>query len=247
MDIETTFWAVAIVVFLIWMAFASPIRGDIGEGTVARRLKSLPSNKYAVFNDIMLKTGRGSVQIDHIVVSQYGIFVVETKNISGIITGTEHSENWTKTDNGRRYEFFNPITQNAGHINALAHKLNIPTSKFISVIAFSTRGRLMFHQLPSSVVYIPQVAGKIKCYHDVKLSVKRANEIADQIQKIKKYKLVSNRQHIIDVENAIAARNKKISANICPVCNGRLVLRKGKYSEFFGCSNYPKCKYTRSK
>ena len=92
MDIETTFWAVAIVVFLIWMAFASPIRGDIGEGTVARRLKSLPSNKYAVFNDVMLKTGRGSVQIDHIVVSQYGIFVVETKNISGIITGTEHTE-----------------------------------------------------------------------------------------------------------------------------------------------------------
>ena len=247
LDFEITLWAILILAFLLWMAFGAPLRGDIGEGTVARRLKSLPGNKYTVFNDVMVKTGRGSVQIDHIVVSQYGIFVIETKNIAGIITGTEHSENWTKVDNGRKYEFFNPITQNMGHINALAHKLNVPTSKFISIIAFSTRGRLMFHQLPTPVVYIPQVTGKIKCYRDVKLSVRRANEIADQIQKIKKYKLVSNRQHIRDVETAIAMRGRKIAAGICPSCGGRLTLRRGGYGEFWGCSNYPKCKYTRHK
>lgn len=246
-ELEITFWSILILAFLLWMAFGAPLRGDIGEGTVARRLKSLPCNKYTVFNDVMVKTGRGSVQIDHIVVSQYGIFVIETKNISGIISGTENGENWTKTDNGRRYEFFNPITQNTGHINALAHKLNVPTSKFISIIAFSTRGRFMCRQLPDSVIYIPQVAGKIKCYRDIKLSVKRANEIADQIQKIKKYKQVSNRQHICDVQNAIAMRGRKIAAGICPSCGGRLTIRHGQYGDFWGCSNYPKCKYTRHK
>ncbi len=246
-DPELTFWAVLTVSFLIWMAFGAPLRGDIGEGTVARHLKNLPGNKYTVFNDVMVKTGRGSVQIDHIVVSVYGIFVIETKNISGIITGTEHGESWLKTDHGRKYEFFNPITQNTGHINALAHKLNVPASKFISIIAFSTRGRLMFHQLPTPVVYIPQVTGKIKCYRDIKLSAKRANEIADQIQKIKKYKLVSNRQHIADVEKARAERYNKIANGICPSCGGRLTLRRGQYGEFWGCSNYPNCKYTRRK
>lgn len=30
----------------------------------------------------------------------------------------------------------------------------------------------------------------------------------------------------------------------CPHCDGHLVLRKGPYSEFYGCSNFPECRYT---
>ena len=235
------------VLFFIWLAFANPIRGDIGEGTVARRLKSLPYNKYIVFNDVMIKTPHGSVQIDHIVVSQYGIFVIETKNMSGFISGAEYAENWVKTQNGRKYEFFNPIRQNQSHINALRYKLDLPESKFISIIAFSTRGRLLFRELPRSVIYIPHVVGKIKCYRDIKLSVARVNDVAQQIQKIKKYKQVSNRQHVIDVASAVANKNKKIKSGICPSCGNKLVLRHGQYGDFYGCANFPKCKYTTHK
>jgi 5-methylcytosine-specific restriction endonuclease McrA len=32
---------------------------------------------------------------------------------------------------------------------------------------------------------------------------------------------------------------------LCPLCAGRLVLRKGKFGQFYGCSGYPKCKYTK--
>lgn len=31
----------------------------------------------------------------------------------------------------------------------------------------------------------------------------------------------------------------------CPFCNAPLVLRTGKYGRFYGCSNYPRCKYTK--
>ena len=235
------------VIFLMWLAFSNPLKTNIGEGTVACHLKTLPRNKYIVFNDVMIKMGRGSTQIDHIVVSQYGIFVIETKNISGFINGTEFAENWTKTHHGRNYTFFNPITQNRGHINALAHKLGIPKTKFIPIIVFSMNSRLMLPQMSVPVVYTPQVAGRIKCYRDVKLSVPQANKIAAQIQKIKQYKSVSNREHILDVQRAINDKKKKIAARICPNCGGRLVLRHGAFGDFLGCSNYPRCKYTYHK
>lgn len=32
---------------------------------------------------------------------------------------------------------------------------------------------------------------------------------------------------------------------ICPKCGGNLITRNGKYGEFIGCSNYPKCKYIK--
>ena len=235
------------VLFLMWVAFSAPLKGNFGEGTVAHHLKSLPSNKYVVFNDVMVKTGRGSTQIDHIVVSQYGIFVIETKNIQGNIIGKYKSENWVKSYHGRNYEFFNPIIQNQGHINALCHKLNLPASKFISIIVFSVRGRLLLPQMPVPVVYTTQVAGRIKCYRDVKLNVAQVNEIADRIKRLKTYKEVSNRQHIQDVKKSIAEKNRKIAFMICPRCGGRLVSRHSQYGEFLGCSNYPKCNYTKNK
>jgi ssDNA-binding Zn-finger/Zn-ribbon topoisomerase 1 len=38
--------------------------------------------------------------------------------------------------------------------------------------------------------------------------------------------------------------NRKMENNICPKCGGRLVLRNGKYGQFKGCDNFPKCKFT---
>lgn len=36
---------------------------------------------------------------------------------------------------------------------------------------------------------------------------------------------------------------KVVEGRVCPECGSPLVYRKGKYGEFIGCSNYPKCKY----
>lgn len=38
---------------------------------------------------------------------------------------------------------------------------------------------------------------------------------------------------------------KNIMANACPKCNHVMVVRKSKYSEFLGCSNYPNCRETK--
>ena len=66
------------------------IRGHIEEKKVSAFLATLPSYEYKIFNDILLATESGTTQIDHIVVSRFGIFVIETKSYRGWITGNEN-------------------------------------------------------------------------------------------------------------------------------------------------------------
>ena len=37
----------------------------------------------------------------------------------------------------------------------------------------------------------------------------------------------------------------KYDASVCPECGGKLREKNGQYGSFIGCSNYPKCRYTR--
>ncbi|WP_350617509.1 nuclease-related domain-containing protein, partial [Pseudomonas sp. HY7a-MNA-CIBAN-0227] len=68
----------------------------------------------------------GSTQIDHVIVSIYGIFVIETKNYKGWIFGNEKQRQWTQAfPNGRKYKFQNPLRQNYLHIKTLADLLEL--------------------------------------------------------------------------------------------------------------------------
>ena len=52
------------------------------------------------------------------------------------------------------------------------------------------------------------------------------------------------REHQISVQTADGTED---SRELCPVCReGFMVTRKGKYGDFLGCTNYPKCKNTRN-
>lgn len=50
------------------------------------------------------------------------------------------------------------------------------------------------------------------------------------------------RQRHIDEINQ---KKDAVRAGICPRCGGELVRRNGKYGEFIGCSNFPRCRYTQ--
>ena len=66
--------------FTIWLGITRPARrGKAGENKVSRILKGLPTEKYRIINDILIKNLYGTTQIDHVVLSEYGIFVMETK------------------------------------------------------------------------------------------------------------------------------------------------------------------------
>ena len=70
---------VVLAVKLLWKTYFPVLKGRFGEKLVADTLAQLPP-LYRVINDLMLRTDWGTTQIDHVVISPHGIFVIETKS-----------------------------------------------------------------------------------------------------------------------------------------------------------------------
>ena len=87
---------ILILVIFIYRLYIPKIKGIIGEKSISSILFFLDNSKYIVINNVVLKKGNNYAQIDHLVISDFGIFVIETKNFKGWIVGNENSEYWTQ-------------------------------------------------------------------------------------------------------------------------------------------------------
>lgn len=167
------------------MSLKSTFKGFLGETVinVAMWLK-LDKNVYHRLNGITLpRANGGSTQIDHIIVSVYGIFVIETKNYKGWIYGSEKQKQWTQSfPNGSKFKFQNPLRQNYLHIKTLADLLGLELSYFHSMIAFigecelKTRDELPEHVLTGGMVsYVKKKQDEILTENEVKSIVEQIN------------------------------------------------------------------------
>lgn len=111
-------------------------KGVDGEIRVALDIATLNRAEYHAVHNVTVMVEDGSTQIDHVVISKYGIFVVETKNYTGWIFGREREPKWSRSANGQTNSFQNPIRQNVRHIKSLAKLLGVEEYLFHSVIAF---------------------------------------------------------------------------------------------------------------
>lgn len=132
------FWMVPVVVLIAYVG--SPrFRGTMGEDRVRRLLTgSLPGNQYTVLSGLVVPAGGGTRRIPHLVVSQFGLFVVESVYRPGRITGSRVQDLWTQRKWGRSHRFDNPIHQNELAIGALKQQLDVPDLWFHSVVVFSS-------------------------------------------------------------------------------------------------------------
>ena len=128
-------------------------KGDVGEQIVkVAVLSKLDAAKYCHFSNLIIPAPNGTTQIDNIVVSPFGVFVIEAKYFQGWIFGGAKQEKWTHTlSRFEKYAFPNPIRQNYGHIKALARLLRQPESCFHSVIVFAHRNCQLKTELPANV------------------------------------------------------------------------------------------------
>ncbi|MEG6586069.1 nuclease-related domain-containing protein [Dendrosporobacter sp. 1207_IL3150] len=245
---EILFVIPLIILVVLYMLYAPKIKGYIGESRVARQLGKLNDEEYKVFNDVLIKTGRGSSQVDHIVISIYGIFVIETKNYSGWIHGNEHSEYWTQSHYNVKTKFRNPIRQNWAHIYALKEALSdFEQVKYYPIIVFAGSAKLKKISSKIPVVYDHQLFQTIMNNRGIpNLSIGQVNTIADKLNKVKLQCKELKKAHSRHVQNVALERKQKEKSLVCPRCSGKLVVRDGQYGRFYGCSNYPKCKYKLS-
>lgn len=219
-------------------------RGQIGEDDVKRILSYLPKEEYIVLNDVLLPSNNGMTQLDHVVVSLYGIFVIETKNYSGTIYGNPNSQQWTQYSHGQKYSFHNPLFQNQVHVDAILKKTHVYSRDIIPLVVFTGSATIKAEQC-SAVINIEHLFETIKKYRE---KVFRPDQI-DYYARIIDYAIEeteeNKREHIRSVQKRNIQREIKTTSGICPQCNGRLILRRSKYGLFYGCSNYPKCRFTK--
>ena len=128
-------------------------KGDVGEQIVkVAVLSKLDAAQYRHFSNLIIPAPNGTTQIDNIVVSPFGVFVIEAKYFQGWIFGGAKQEKWTHTlSRFEKYAFPNPIRQNYGHIKALAWLLRQPENRFHSVVVFAHRNCQLKTELPANV------------------------------------------------------------------------------------------------
>ena len=114
--------------------------GTYGEYCIFKLLKSYENKGAKFLFNVYLPKGEGeTTEIDVLMICSQGIYVFESKNYSGWIFGNEHQKKLTQLlDYGKeKHRFYNPVMQNAGHIQANRQSLpQNPDIPIYSVIVF---------------------------------------------------------------------------------------------------------------
>ena len=156
-------------------------KGWHGEFRVRQALTNqLDTERYRQFHDVTLPTADGTTQIDHIIVSEYGVFVIETKNIGGWIFGNPNHPKWTQTFGKSKNSFQNPLRQNFKHIKELESLLQIGEDKLFSVVVFTGDAEFKT-DMPENVIRSDRLARYI---HTINTPLLTENEVQRILLKI---------------------------------------------------------------
>lgn len=187
---------IAVVVVLIIILLKKREAKDInlGEEEVKRVLSKISG--YKLLNDIMIRKENGTSQIDHILVGKKGVFIIETKDYSGIIKGEEYSKYWTQTINKRKNHFYNPIRQNYGHLKSV-EKLIKEKNIYISLIVFTNKSKLKGLKTETPVIQVKKLKKFIRKYKsDIKLSNDQIEDIYKSLKRGNVQSSRARRKHV---------------------------------------------------
>lgn len=249
---------IALFVYLAWYNSARQ-KGKRGEMRVFSILSQLP-DEYTILNDLVFRTDKGTTQIDHVVVSKYGVFTIETKNYRGEIYGDDKRQEWTQlivteVTYAKKWwktytyvtknHFYNPVKQSLGHAFRIKELLTeFPYVKIVPIVVFTGDAMLGNVESKHHVIYEENLLEVINEYKTTYLTDNDVQRVVSILIGNNVRETVNNRQHVKNLRMAARQVNATINSGICPKCGGHLVLRNGKYGTFYGCSNYPKCRFT---
>ena len=175
--------AFLVVVFVLRSVLRSArFKGLFGELRVqAATGLRLSGRTYRSLHNLTLPTRDGTTQIDHVIVSKFGVFVIETKNLTGWIFGDERSRKWTQSIYGNSYQFLNPLRQNYKHLKAVENLLGLGPRCLHSVVAFVGNSEFKT-MMPPNVLERRQLVPYIRSKTDILLSDK---QVEDSIRTLK--------------------------------------------------------------
>jgi len=155
-------------------AWRPPVFQNRGEALVSRELAvNFGHPDYHLLNHVTIGMADGTTQIDHILVSRFGVFVIETKDYRGWLFAGEADSKWTQVLFHYKFRFQNPLFQNARHVQAVQELLDfLPRDAVKSVVVFA--GEAEFKTAtPARVVLLEQLADYIGGHSQPVMSLNR--------------------------------------------------------------------------
>lgn len=181
--------------------------------------------------------------------------MIETKNVHGKVYGGANAEFWKQylPDTGyKRYGFTqehqlgNPLWQNDGHIKTLRKLVFGNDVPVYGIVVFPSDTEInVTAQQPVLNMY--NVVPYIKQYRDAVLSSDQMGFYRRRLLEVISTSESDRKEHLGNVYRNKERRDSAVASGRCPRCGGSLVLRNGKYGQFYGCSNYPRCNYILNK
>ena len=239
--------AFAAFLVFVWILQSPWFKGTLGEIRVHLSLRGLlDKHEYRLFHDLMLPVRDGTTQIDHVIVSRFGVFVIETKNLKGWIFGGADQAQWTQVVYRRKSKFQNPIRQNYKHLKAVQELLRIEEHKLHGVVAF-VGSATPKSAMPLGVVWgVRSLADYVKSKRVAVLSEEQFLKFAESLSSGGLRSNVRTRSaHVRHVKTQAARRSRELES--CPRCGATLVERTNRQSgaRFLACPKFPSCRGTR--
>lgn len=240
-------WWLVPLIIIAGLLKTPVVKGWFGELWVRMFAHLLLDKKiYHRLHNVTLTTPDGTTQIDHVFVSKYGMFVVETKNMQGWIFGSENQAEWTQNIFKKKVKFQNPLRQNYKHTKALEAALQVPPQTIHSVVTFVGDSTFKTNLPP----HVTQGAGFIPYMKSFREPVFTEQQVAALLQSLQSQRLApgfaTQRAHVANLRK----RTDASATQLCPRCGKAFVLRTTRSGtnagkEFWGCSGYPKCRMVR--
>ena len=173
-----------LVLVLFVSVLKSPrFKGAMGERRVKHALRKLQGRGYYLINNVTLPIARGTTQVDHVLFSRFGVFVIETKNMSGWIFGSPNQPMWTQMIGRRKYRFQNPLRQNYAHVKTIEKLLDIPASTIHGLVAFTGEAQAKT-AMPEDVVFCGRdLLARIETTRAEIFSVEEVTSLVERLKK----------------------------------------------------------------
>jgi hypothetical protein len=201
--ISVFLWFIPLILLVAF--FKSPFfKGKVGEFAVSltNRLR-LDRSVYHTLDNITLPDGDGTTQIDHIIVSRHGLFVIETKNMKGWIFGGETDSVWTQKIYRHTNRFQNPLRQNYKHVKTLQGLLGLRGEQIFSIVTFVGESEFKT-KMPANVTQGGGYVRYIKSKTGILLSEREVSEIVAKIRSdMLPQSMRTDRQHVRNVKRRL--------------------------------------------
>lgn len=244
---EIGFVLAGILILLLFLFPQSArAKGAAGERKVKSRVTASLGDEDRHLHDITIPTKNGTTQIDHVVITKAGVFVIETKNMAGWIFGNYQKSRWTQVLHRKKSQFQNPLRQNFKHVKVLQEILDLDDNVFHNVVVFAGDATPKT-PMPENIIW---GAKMLPAFINSKPAECLSDAQVHQITCIIEDKSLdkgskTDRQHVANLTAETARRQNDMS--VCPRCGGDLKVRKNRKTgeKFLGCTAYPKCRGTR--